>query len=89
MGYIGVHVKFTLASNVEFEAENMDEALMMLALHFIQQLQFRPKFILPDMPPIDAFGTLINNMPTIDVPETEGFIKVDFKTEYQAPDMMQ
>ena len=82
-------MKFSLESELDFEAKTRDEALLKIAIHFMSLMEFRPTLILPDRTPIDAFGTLIKNMPSLNETTTEGYIDVDVHGDYEPPTMVQ
>ena len=82
-------MKFSLESDLEFEAKSHDEALLKLALHFISLMEMRPVLCFKDRPPIDAFGSLINNVPSLKEPAADGYIDVDVHGDYAPPEMLQ
>ena len=82
-------MKFSLESDLEFEAKTRDEALMKLAMHFMALMEARPACIIKNEKPIDAFGTLIKNMPSLNEPTTDGYIDVDVHGDFDPPEMLQ
>ena len=82
-------MKFSLDSDLGFEADTRDEALLKLATHFMSLMESRPAFFLKDQPPIDAFGALIQNGPSLNESTTEGYIDVDVHGDFEPPVMLQ
>lgn len=82
-------MKFSMDGEIDFEAKSRDEALLKLALHFISLMKNRPVFFFDNKPPVDAFGTLIKSMPSLDDPVTKGFIDIDVHGDFDPPEMLQ
>jgi len=81
-------VKFSLESKVYFEAKTRDEALMKIALHFLALMDNRPSFIINNKPPVDALGTMIQTMPSLNEQTTSGYIDIDIHGDYAPPQMI-
>jgi len=82
-------MKFSLESELDFEAKTRDAALLKLALHFMSLMENRPAILIPNQAPIDAFGFMIQNMPSLNEPETNGYIDVDVHGDFEPPAMIQ
>jgi len=82
-------MKFTLDSEVAFEADNMDHALIKLALHFMSLMQAPPILFIDKQPPLDMVKIIQGAIQPISKETTEGFIEVDFLVEHKQPSMMQ
>jgi len=82
-------MKFSLESDLDFEAETRDEALLKLATHFMSLMDRRPAFFFDTKKPVDALGTLIQNGPTLNEPTTDGYIDVDVHGDFEPPAMLQ
>lgn len=82
-------MKFSLECDLDFEAQSHDEALMKLALHFIGLMRNRPSLLFKGQPPLDVLGSMIQNMPSLDEPTTDGYIDVDVHGDFEPPEMLQ
>lgn len=82
-------MKFTLDSAVEFEADNMDQALIKLSLHFMSLMQSPPLLLINDAPPLDMVKIIKSSISSLNNETTDGFINVDFIVDHQQPRMMQ
>lgn len=82
-------MKFSLESNLDFEAVTRDEALLKLALHFLSLMDYRPPLVHKGHPPMDVLGTLIKNMPSLSGPATNGYIDVDVHGDFPPPELLQ
>ena len=82
-------MKFSMDSELDFEARSRDEALLKLALHFVGLMGNRPKLLLENQPPLDVLGALIKNMPSLNDPVTKGFIDIDVHGDFDPPEMIQ
>ena len=82
-------MKFSLESDLEFEADSTDEALLKLANHFLAQMETRPLFYIGDNQGFDALNAMIENTPTLSGPSTEGYIDVDIHGDFEAPEGLQ
>jgi len=82
-------MKFSLESDVEFEAENMDQALIKLALHFMSRMQSGPIILINDNPPIDMVKIIKNGVPPISEDSANGYIDIDVHGDYAPPEMLQ
>ena len=82
-------MKFILDSDVEFEADNMDQALIKLALHFMGLMQTTPILLINDEQPLDMIKILKSAVQPLADDTTDGFINVDFLVDHEQPTMMQ
>jgi len=82
-------MKFSMDSELDFEARSRDEALLKLALHFISLMGNRPVFYIDNKPPIDVLGTLIKSMPSLENPTAGGYIDIDVHGDFDPPEMLQ
>ncbi|MCK4870768.1 MAG: hypothetical protein KAS93_06635 [Gammaproteobacteria bacterium] len=82
-------MKFLLDSDVEFEAENMDQALIKLALHFMSMMQAGPVLIINDTPPLDMVKIIKDGVPPLSEDTADGYINVEIQPNHEPPVMLQ
>lgn len=82
-------MKFSLDSDVEFEADDMDQALIKLALHFMSMMQSGPILLINDNPPIDMVKIINSGIAPISEDTADGYINVNIHGDFEPPVMMQ
>jgi len=82
-------MKFELQSDINFEADTIDHALMKLALHFMSLMKESPVLVVNNEKPIDMIKVINSAVPQISKDTSDGFINVDFVSEYKIPEMTQ
>ena len=82
-------MSFSLESDVEFEADNMDQALMKLALHFMSRMEAGPVLLINDNPPIDMVKIIKNGIPPLSEADAAGYINIDVRGDFNPPEMLQ
>ena len=85
----GFRMIFSLSSDVEFEADNIDQALIKLALHFMSRMEAGPILLINDNPPIDMVKIIQSGITPLTDDDAAGYIDIDVHGDFEPPAMMQ
>ena len=82
-------MKFSLESDVELEADNMDQALIKLALHFMSRMQAGPIMLINNNPPIDMVKIIRGGVTPLSENDAAGYIDIDVHGDFEPPVTIQ